>query len=256
MADISPNNLKRSMKMLWFLDDEINIISNFLAEKQMTAYEASKNTWVSHINSNFIITKFIRQWILHNVINNEDEKLYKICSKEEFINWIEEKKKENIKIYDNAKFDIEMFFNNIDELSWKPNISYYEWKEWIIEIYKDMIETWEDIYWWTDIEKIYDIIWDYMYTYIESRKRKWIDSYAIMTQNEKNIEFEKRWRDWERRFVKYNEWLPVDWEIRIYWEKVAIIRFKDKEPVWIVISWKMINNIFKAIFQNTWDSTI
>ena len=56
----------------------------------------------------------------------------------------------------------------------------------------------------------------------------------------------------ERREIKFVDVLPIDGELRIYAEKVAVITFSGREPIGIVLDDPIIFTLFKSIFQSSW----
>ncbi len=122
--------------------------------------------------------------------------------------------------------------------------------EGIKEIYEDIIKTGEDIYTWTDIDRIYKTLGEYMYEFIKKRVKKGITTYSIMPKNKMNLEHAKR--EHEKRKAKCIGNLPIDGEIRIYNNKVAVITYHGKKPVGIVLQGQVITKMFRTIFDNAW----
>jgi len=250
MDPIAPLQTRQKLKMLGFLDNEITVLSLLFLRKKLSTKEISQQTSLSFDAVHFALNALEKKGLIRRTTDNGND-IVEICSDQEFLEWIEKQKSTNAVIYDDAKNAVERYLAIIGETSWKPDVVYYEGTQSIIDIYEDMLETGEDIYCWTDIEKIYNTIGGYMEEFINKRVDKKITTYAILPSSELNKE---RHQEDELRKVKFSEHLPIDGEIRIYGNKVAVITFQDTKPVGFVFTGTVLTGIFKAIFEHAWHS--
>jgi sugar-specific transcriptional regulator TrmB len=243
-----PLQTRQVLKMLGFSDTEMKILQSLFIHKKMSVREISRETSVSfdavHYSLHGLETK--------NIISRRSEggeDIIQICSDQSFIDWIEGQKQRNGSFYDDAKTSLQMHLTNIREASWKPNVQYFEGKKGIIDVYKDMIDVGQDICGWTDIQKIQETIGDYMEEFIAKRIEKKISSRAIMPKNPLNEEYAQKN---QMRFVKFSDDLPINGEIRIYGDKVAVITFHQEKPVGFIFGGAIITSLFRAVFQDAW----
>lgn len=248
MDPIAPLQTRQQLKALGFLDHEVTILSLLFRWKKLHAREISQQTSLTFDAVHYSLHALEKKGLIRRVSDNGED-MVTVCSDREFLEWIDEQKKRNEEVYDEAKRSIERYFAIIEEASWKPDVMYFEGKQGIIDIYEDMLETGKDIYCWTDIEKIYKTVGDYVDEFIKKRIAKNITTYAIMPTNAASSE---RAQENERRKSKFSEHLPIDGEIRIYGDKVAVITFQDEKPVGFVFKGKVVTSVFRAIFEDAW----
>ena len=162
---------------------------------------------------------------------------------------LDEQKKLNTNVYDEAKEVLGNFLTVLQESTWKPNVMYFEGIQGVIDIYEDMIATGQEIRGWTDIQKINEALGDYHEEFIQKRVKNKITSYAIMPKNPINDRYAEKS---EMRNVKFSDYLPINGEIRIYGEKVAVITFHAEKPVGFVFSGSVMSSIFRGLFEHAW----
>lgn len=248
MTEMSSLRFNQALKMLGFSEDEIKILSYLFLKGKGTAQEISRETAISFSTAHYVLSSLARRDLIKGTPGEEE--IFEIPSKEGFFQWVDEQKKANEAIYEKAKLDIHSFLTAREEESWKPEIQYYEGKEGILEIYEDLVTTGADVHSWLDIKRIYKAIGDHLYTYIEDRQKRGIESNSIMPENEMNISHDHKH---EKRSAKIVEGLDINGEIRIYGDKVAIITFDGEKPVGIVLKGDIISNLFMGIFKTNWD---
>jgi len=247
-AHLSSLQVRQAFKSLGFSENEIKIISFLFRQKKSTAREISQTTAISFSSVQYGISNLTSREIVRCLPKKED--VFEICSEKDLFKWIEEQKENNKNVYENAKKDIHSFLLALQGSSWKPEVMYYEGKEGIINIYEDMIETGKDIYCWTDIQKIETLLGKYMKEFIKNRVKNKIVTYAILPINDMNIKYAKK--NEEKREVKLTKNLPIDGEIRIYGDNVAVITFEKTKPIGFVFRGSIITNLFKSIFESYW----
>ncbi|MCF7830530.1 hypothetical protein K9M41_00830 [Candidatus Gracilibacteria bacterium] len=251
VAHLSSLQARQSLRSLGFSENEIKVISFLFRQKKATAREISQITTISFSSVQYCLSNLTSSEIISCLPGKED--FFQICSEKYFFRWIEEQKKNNQNVYENAKKNIHSFISAIEGISWKPEVLYYEGKEGIVEIYKDMLETAakadKNIYSWLDIPVIKKVLGDYLYEYIKDRMRLGITSHDIVPKNAIN---KRHANQKEKRKIKFVDNLPIKGEIRIFGNKVAVITFDRKNPVGFVFQGEIITSLFKAIFESQW----
>lgn len=237
-----------SLTKLGFLEDEIKILTCLFIEKKIPRKELAKKLNLPRDTIEFCLNMLEQKDLIK--YNNE---ICETCSEAEFIKWIHQAKKASEKKYDLAENCLHSFFTQIKEASWKPEIQYFEGREGIIEIYEDMLNSEpQEIRSWIDIQKIHDFLGkDYLMKFINTRIERKIKVKAIMQKNKMNLEHETR--D-ENRIAKLTESLPLNGEIRIYKNKVAIITFDGDTPIGFLFEGKIIATLFTTIFEEAFNN--
>ena len=245
-----PLHTRQTLKMLGFSDNESRILQSLFHYRRLTTKELSQETTLSFDAVHYSLHALeMKKLIRRHSERGED--IVEICSNQEFIAWIAEQKANNAAVYDEAQAAVQQYLTTIQESSWKPDVLYFEGKQGIIDIYKDMIAQGREIRGWTDIQKISETIGDYMDEFIAHRVAKNIVSYAIMPKNPMNEEYAKKS---QMRLVRFSDHLPIDGEIRIYGDKVAVITFHDEKPVGFVFSGAVITSVFRGVFEHAWNA--
>jgi len=142
---------------------------------------------------------------------------------------------------------------NEEDADSMPKIRYYEGIEGIKQIYEVVLKTGKDVYRYGDITKIYEALGIYTDEYIKKRNEAGFITHAIMpfyegedTQKKKNAK--------EYREVLYipKNLFPIDGEVRIFGNKVAIISLRKESPIGVIIESETIARMFLSIFMLTW----
>lgn len=134
-----------------------------------------------------------------------------------------------------------------------PKIRYYEGIEGIKQIYEAVLKEGKDVYRYGDIGKIYEALGVYTDEYIRKRNELKIKTHAIEPLKGKKYAERKKHRA-ENREVLFipHEIFPIEGEIRVFGNKVAIISLHRDSPIGVIIDSKTIAKMFFAIFMLTW----
>ena len=135
-----------------------------------------------------------------------------------------------------------------------PKIRYYEGVEGVKQIYEAVLKEGKDYYRYGDITKIYNTLGDFIDDYITKRNKLGIVSHAIMPYY-KRSEKERAKKDKnELRKALYipHELFPIDGEVRIFGNKVAIFSLRKEAPIGVILESEIMANMFKSIFMLTW----
>ena len=134
-----------------------------------------------------------------------------------------------------------------------PKIRYYEGIEGIKQIYETVLKEGENQYRYGDITKIYEALGIYTDEYIQKRNELGIVTHAIMPLYEKDEkEIKKNIR--EHREVVYipHKYFPIEGEVRIFGNKVAIMSLRQESPIGVIIESDTIAKMFLSIYMLTW----
>lgn len=251
MDPIAPLHTRQKLKLLGFLENEVNILTLLFLRKKLSTKDISQQTSLSYDVVHYSLTSLEKKKLISRVSSKGDD-MVEICSDQEFLNWIDKQRGKNAAVYNDAKDAIEGYLQTIGESTWKPNVMYFEGKQGILDIYEDMLQTGKDIYCWTNIDSIYECLGDYMLEFIDRRVEAGITTHSVLPDTPRNRE---RQEHGEMREGKLSKCLPIDGEIRIYGDKVAVITFENDKPVGFVFNGKVIAAVFRAIFEHAWSRT-
>jgi len=135
-----------------------------------------------------------------------------------------------------------------------PRVRYYEGVEGIKQIYEAVLKEGQDYYRYGDITKIYGALGVYTDEYIKKRNELGIKAHAIMPYYKKKDEKELKKNARELREVMYipHEFFPIEGEVRIFGDKVAIISLRKESLIGVIIESDTIARMFHSIFMLTW----
>jgi|GEM_PF-1183396 len=250
MMNSLPLQTRQTLKSLGFSDHECKVLLPLFSNKKMTTKEISNQTTLSFESVHYALHALEKKKLVERSRKGGEDTVY-MCTRQEFLEWIEDQKSTNAEIYNDAKSSISTFLTTFAESAWKPEVMYFEGADGIREIYEDMIHEGKHIYSWTDIQKIYETLGDYMHEFIKKRMKKKIRSYAIMPINVMNSEYAKKS---QMRDTTFSSDLEINGEVRVYGDKVAVITFHKKKPVGFVFSGPLISSLFKGMFAHAWNS--
>lgn len=251
MASDSPLHIEQSLKNLGFSKNETKVLIYLFQVKKASTEEVSRNTAITFASVQFSLSSLQRRGLIQVDSNGPDDQ-YQVCSKEAFDTWITEQREKHDALYEQAELDVGQFFSFVEEHSWQPGVQYYEGVDGIKEIYEDMLQVGQPLYSWIDLEEIENVLGDYMDEFIDRRVEADIMTYAIMPKKLYNTSYDPD--GVEKREVRWKSNLPLNGEIRIYGDKVAVMTFDSDKPVGFVFQSALMTKLFKAVFDSQWDS--
>lgn len=251
--DLFPAHTRDALRKLGFSDNEVRVLGFLFRQKRSTIREVSQATTLAYSSVQLSFSTLAARSLVRE-ISGKDESAFEVCSEEHFLSWVEDQKKSVEKVYDGASNELSSFFRYIQNISWKPDVKYYEGRDGIAELYENMLQTAlesdKKIYSWLDIGRIVETLGDFLYTYIEKRRDLGVISHDIVPDTPVNREHEAKKEDREIRFVAH---LPIPGEIRIFGDKVAVITFDHERPVGFVFQGGLVTNVFRSIFESQWN---
>ncbi|MFH0837842.1 MAG: helix-turn-helix domain-containing protein [Patescibacteria group bacterium] len=134
-----------------------------------------------------------------------------------------------------------------------PKIRYYEGVDGIKQVYEAVLKEGVDYYRYGDITKIYGTLGDFVEDYIKRRNKMGITAHAIMPYHKRSEELYKKDSEELRKalYIPY-DLFPIEGEVRIFGNKVAILSLKQDSPISVIIESEVVARMFKSIFMLTW----
>ena len=134
-----------------------------------------------------------------------------------------------------------------------PKIRYYEGVDGIKQVYEAVLKEGADYFRYGDITKIYGTLGDFTEDYIKRRNKMGITAHAIMPYHKRSEELYRKDKE-ELRKALYipHDLFPIEGEVRIFGNKVAILSLKQDSPISVIIDSEVVARMFKSIFMLTW----
>jgi len=137
-----------------------------------------------------------------------------------------------------------------------PKVRYFTWVDGIIEMFEDVINDWNTIYW---IVKVISDMDDEVSRYLNNdylnKRVKWnIKACSIFNDNKKTQEYRKKDKLMNRiTKLAPDDFFPFESCVQIYWDKVAFYSYKKWELVWIIVDNSYIKDTMFSIFKMAWN---
>lgn len=244
--------IQKTLRSIGFSDNEISVLNFLFRKKRGPISFISRHTTLSQNSTRFSLEN-LKFRSLVSLVSSSDEldPVYEICDESEFLDWIDLQQEKYSQLYRKAEHDFQEFFSILQESAWKPGVLYYEGHDGMKEIYEDILHTGETIYAWTNLSHSYFSLDDYMKEFVSRRVEKGIRIMAIRSVHGPEIPEEMQDESFLRD-VAVTTANPLNGEVRIYGDKVAVMTFDDKEPVGFVFQGQLITGVFKRLFQDYW----
>ena len=238
------------LKSLGLNDNEITIYSELLTIGSSVASTIAARTKINKSTVRYICQWLEKKWLILSIKKDSTfiyspespNRLHALINKEKTL--LEEKEK-------NIKKSIEYFENLKNKKTSLPQVSFYEWKEWLEKLYTKILEINKPIDSIEDKWEMFDAIPEFVDYFIWQRKEKKIYNRVICASNNLiNTENKE-----ELRSVKTidENLFPFSWDIKICWDHVSIMSFVENNSVWISITDKNIADNFRVMFNYMWE---
>lgn len=251
---IMKENLIEILKSFWLTQKESSIFIFLYQYWKKSASTIAKYIWDERTNTYKSLLQLVKKGYISEIVKDWT-KLFFIADK----NIFDHKLNAEIDEIDNKKKNLDILKKELIELekqsfSWKPNIIFYEWIDWIKNIYDDIINSVS--------EKWYKVIKFFASNTFENKSSnkflKYYPNFLTKLANRKiylDI-FLWNWMDILEEIVKWKDMesvsnLPASnssIQTFIFWDNVYIIIFKEI-PYWIKIESEEYASIMHFLFK-------
>jgi len=245
-SEKSWKNIINSLTDIWFSENESLIYISILKLWKSFIADITKDVWLKRSSVINYVENLLSRWIISKIV------IWKRIA------YIWEKPNNILKDFIKKK---EKFEKNLPELnnlffqnSWQSSVRYFEWKNWILQIYTEILSQFKNIYTFISLEKIINFLW----------VEKLDELKAMRIKNEIKIKELIKNTDFARNFMKNrkisfwleNKWLPKNFPINIdlliWWNSIAMISF-EKE-MWVVIENKDMADFQRNLHNFVWET--
>ncbi len=246
-------NLEKSLEFLGLKKEEIKIYLCLLEFGNLAISSISRITKIGRVNCYHHVDKLVKKSYLisskkswTNIFSAENPQI--------FLN----KEKQRLNLIKNIMPDLMNISSNTPN---KPNISFFEWSDWIKNIFTKL-ETLKDteIVSFSNFSKLTDFFEDktFLQNHFKSRLKNNIKTRFISPRDEKSDNFVLNFFPKEFNnnllevfLISSNEFF-FESEITIFENNIAIINTTKQNPVWVIIENKSLYKTQKAIFDLAW----
>ena len=248
------NNIINILEDFWLTQKESKIFIFLYQYGKKPASTIARSIGDERTNTYKSLQKLVRNWFISEIVK-DNTKLFFIADKKVF----QHKLESEIEEIENKKNNLSILENKFEEIgkesfSWKPNVVFFEWVDWIKTFYEDII-TQSSEKWYKVIKffasntlenKWANKFWEYSPDFIEKLKKKKI-LLDIFLGNwisvlEEIVKSQDMW--WLSDLPAQNSSI----QMFIFWDFVYTVIFKDI-PYWIKMESEEYANIIHFLFK-------
>ncbi len=241
--------IEKALKTIGLNDNEILIYSELLTIWSSVASTISARTKINKSTVRYICQWLEKKWLIFS-IKKDNTFIYSPESPNRLYTLLKEDKRKIKEKEDNIEKTITYFESIKNKKTSLPEVTFYQWKEWLEKLYTKILEINKPIDSIEDKWEMLEAIPEFVDFFIKERKRKKIYNRVICpSKNIINIDSPE-----ELRSVKTMDenTFPFSWDIKICWDYVNIMSFIENNSVAISIKDENIANNFRLIFNYMW----
>lgn len=241
--------IEKALKAIWLNEGEITVYSELLTIWSSAASTIAARTKINKSTVRYICQWLVKKWLIFS-IKKDTTFIYSPESPNRLYTLLKEDKRKLKEKEDNIEKTISYFENIKNKRTSLPEVTFYQWKEWLEKLYAKILEINKPIDSIEDNWEMVSAIPECVDFFISERKRKKIYNRVICpSKNTINVESIE-----DLRTVKTidEKFFPFSWDIKICWDKVNIMSFIENNSVAISITDENIANNFRLIFNYMW----
>lgn len=247
------NNIENSLKFLWLKKEEIKIYLSLLEFWSLAVSSISIITKIWRVNCYNYIEKLVKWWYI-SVSKKSWTKVFFAENPNIFLN----KEKERLNLINEIMPDLLSLSSKSPN---KPNIYFFEWKDWIKNIFNKINELENsEIVSFSNFEKLTSFFKneDFFKNHFKERVWKNIKTRFISPRNEISEKFTETFfpKIFEEKlleiFLISQKEFYFESEITIFNWKIAIMNLTKENPVWVLIENENLYKTQKTIFWLAW----
>ncbi len=240
--------IQNVIKNLGFTEKESKIYIACLELWNALVSSIARNSWENRITVYSILKDMKKRWIAMELTKN-NIKYFSVIEPEILL----KKEREKVEMLEKSMPELLAISNAFSN---KPKLYFYEWINWLKEIYEDLLTSNTDIkafLWYSNIENK-NFLRYALDDFLPRRIKKNIFAKVILSDTEKNREYKKIDKKNNRESIIIDsDIFKIKNEINIYWgNKIAISLFSDKEIWGLIIKSKTLYETLESIFDLVW----
>lgn len=237
------------LKNLWLNQNEIIIYKEILSIWNTWVSEIFQKTHINKSTIRYTAEQLAKKWYI-SIIKKNNNYLYTAENPRKFLKNIEEQKNKIDEKEKNLKIIVSYFEEIQNTHKTLPKVMFYEWKNWLKELYEKILNFDEDIYSIEDSWEMEQYFPEFVDYFIKERKKRKIKNFVICPDsNIININSKEELREVKK--IDKNIFKFTD-DIKITNNHISIISFKKWESIWISITDEDIAKNFKNLFDYIW----
>ena len=253
-ASHTSTEIRQALRSLGLSDNQIKILSVLFHIHRGTTKQISELTAITFSFAECSLQALVKIGLV-KIHHHQEKDMFEVCSHQELLAWIDEKKRQHKEIYDDAKGTIRSFLKKVSHLDWKPKVAFHEGFDGIKEVYEDTLSgDHEKIYGFENIAEMAPEVKKYILEdYIPRRAEKNIPIRVLTPDNKIHEGTRKN----DEKFLRETKFfdksiIPVEIEMNIYGDRVALFSYKKEEMFAVILESPAIANSMRSIFECCW----
>ena len=241
--------IRKLLNNIGLNDDEVKIYLTCLSFWSSLVSTISKKTWINRSTIYLYLKKLQKNGYLCSTIKNNIQ-YYSALDPEILVSKFEQNVHNSKLCLDSYK-KLLPAMKNINKEETSIKIEYYEWKQWIENIYNTVLSKNNEILSYEDMWNAYSWNSDSSFKLIHSN-----DDCPVKTicTSRNRYQWNDRKKPENTKIINTSN-CPYLTNIMISWDHVAIVSHVDKNQCWISITNQNIANSFKLLFKHAWNTT-
>lgn len=248
------NYIKPNLSALGFTDNEIEIYVLLLSIWQSPASSISKRTKIKRVTVYAVLDSLLDKWLITSISKN-NTKFFSALNpnkiKDFFIQKIE---KEERKLLLANKIIPLLSQISKPELA-KPQVTFFEWDDWVIEIFKETLNSKTDIKAFISTKNVWPKLKKFLLEdYADLRKKSGVFSKVIAPYSTSILKYQKNDElSYRETRICPKDTLDIDIEIDVFDDKVAFLAIWRKDELGVLVQNKSISSSIEKIFDLIWN---
>lgn len=241
--------IEQALKAIGLNESEITVYSELLTIWSSAASTIAARTKINKSTVRYVCIWLEKKWLIF-AIKKDTTFIYSPESPNRLYALLKEDKRKLKEKEENIEKTIKFFDNLKNKKTSLPEVTFYQWKDWLEKLYTKILEINKPIDSIEDNWEMLSVIPEFVDFFVSERKRKKIYNRVICpSKNAVNIDSPE-----ELRSVKTidEKLFPFTWDIKICWDQVNIMSFIKNNSVAISITDENIANNFRLIFNYMW----
>lgn len=244
--------LSQTLKEFWLSEKEASVYLACLELGHAPVSSIARNINENRVTTYSILKNLVKIWIAQTIIKNKST-YYSVISPDKLL-----KNRENK--CENFKSKLPEFMAIAHKFDNKPQVQFFEWLEWLKQIYEQIILSWSEMdkwesfltfVWTNDIDKKFE---KYLVEEFVPRRLKYkTKTRAIISKKSINQPYSKYNKSKHDNLIIDDSIFDMTNEIVIHWKNsVSILMYSPNEMSWLVINSQTLHNGLKSMFNVIW----
>ncbi len=240
--------LEQLLQMIGLSSKEAKVYLACLELWPRWASTIARKIWENRVTTYDILKKMKNKWLVSDVIKNWTH-IFSVISPKILLEKYKKEEAKKINSFENLLPEFE-------NLQYKPNsikpiITFYEWLEWIKNLYEDSIwSPYQDVI--ISKLKMSKNFEDFLYNhFVPERIKRWMKVRVIHWKPFAEDIINNVWKAFLREVVCIDHEAFNIWNVIFLhnYDKTSIVMFSEEEMSWFTVKSKILHDTFKSIFE-------